>query len=138
MTAPSLVRFQGERIRSDMDLFTLREETTRLTREIGFPESAVARLNAVVAEVARKLLMGRPGASCYVTRCRSKGRVGLEIVLIVGGMEEEAVRKALESDSQFFWREGKRVICEPSLLDLVRVLSPTDKSVQVELIKWKS
>lgn len=138
MTAPSLVRFQGERIRSDMDLFSLREETTRLAREVGFPELAVTRLNAVVGEVARKLLMGRPGASCYVGRCRSKGRVGLEVVVIVGGMEEEAARKALESDSQFFWREGNRVTCDRSALDLVRVLSPTGQGVQVELIRWKS
>ncbi|PIQ81577.1 MAG: hypothetical protein COV76_08390 [Candidatus Omnitrophica bacterium CG11_big_fil_rev_8_21_14_0_20_64_10] len=121
-----------------MDLFTLREETIRLAREVGFPELAVTQLNALVAEVARKLLMRRQGASCYVARCRSKGRVGLEIVVIVSGMEEEAVRKTLESNSEFFWREGNRVICERSILDLVRVLAPADHGAQVELIKWKS
>jgi propanediol utilization protein len=121
-----------------MDLFTLREETTRLAREVGFPELAVTQLNAVVAEVARKLLMGRQGASCYVSRCRSKGKIGLEVVVLVKEMSEETVRKALESETQFFWREGNRVVCDRSVLDLVRVLAPAGHGAQVELIKWKS
>ena len=126
------------KVAQEADVYAAAQEGKTLARRAGFNQSDVARLEIVISELARNMLLYAGGGLVRLGVLHRPGKVGVEIQAIDQGPGIADIELALTDGYSTSGGLGGGLPGAKRLMDEFEIKSAPGQGTTVRAVKWRS